>query len=595
MEVIMIYDFIDEKKYDNHANNIQEICTQFLDCDSLTQSNFILILIVLLNYASCEELTRFGLSYRLVYKYLQKLTKSGLIQKIPIELSANHRVSFTDDLFTFTKNGYDMVNDVLCGNKVLNAYPHKKSFENIHNLHSYLVGMNLVEALIGLNNKHFNWIREEHLHGKKSFVCDCRIASNKFNIYFEEDLGNEKNEILLNKLLQYQKYPPIPSEIYQPSDCNPIPILSSKNTTTAIVFSYYQPRTHNNAVGQGKINELVDSLDMQADSTSVVNISPELLAPKNKNTLEMIKDEFINPKKNKLLQQRCKGVIPEYTWKNANNEKLNALKVFDLRDMRKKYSGENPFLQNSFRKKQYISFSAKRENLFETFTKMSYYTDYHDIYNEIYCGYPIYIVPTCLLSRYIRYIAEFKSYFPNLSRCLEPYFGKIDYASFKSNGRVIDTKEVKAYLRNIISTPCCNVCIEFPTIDFPSKWRIKTFYEHIQHAVRPTQLIVLVDYIQEAFNISYDIKDFEQFSKLRKTEKDTYCYDSAMQVSNIFYLKRSDLEAGRPNSLFFVSGLVIEGYDKNGNPKFLEENHYCKLIPGRLSTKDEPKTSSLPF
>ena len=94
--------------------------------------------------------------------------------------------------------------------------------------------------------------------------------------------------------------------------------------------------------------------------------------------------EFINPKKNKLLQQKYKGVIPEYTWKNATNEKLNALKVFELRAMKKKYSGENPFLQNSFRKKQYISFTAKRENLYETFTKMSYYTDYHDIYNEIF-------------------------------------------------------------------------------------------------------------------------------------------------------------------------------------------------------------------
>ena len=574
----MLYTFIDEKQFDNRADYLRDISAQFLDRDYLSQQNFVLVLIVLLNYSSCEEFVNLGFSYRLISKYIRILKKNGYIEKLPIELKSNHRVSCTDDLFTFTKQGYDSVKYSLCGDKVLNAYSYKKTFEDIHSLHTYLLGMNLVESLLGLNNKRFNWEREVCLSDKKrtkySFVSDCKISFSDFEVYFEEDLGNEKNEIVLNKLLGYYSNKGSLSDSY--------PILSAKNNKTAIVFSYYQPRKQGwKAISQGKINDLVDALWNIEDNTSILKIDPAKLSLDNQRTLKAIIAEFLDPKNNMYIPQTERFTVPTNTWKNDCQKRYNELTVSNLREMKNKYSVENPFFLETFRKKQYLSFIAKRENLHELFMKERF-GRYKNIYDEVRAGYPIYLVPTSLLSRYIRFVSEFSSYYNNISRCLESYFGKPDYSSYKSSDVVGQVDNGMFCLRNTISTGNCILCIEYPTIDFMAIERIHLFYYYIHNTTKPTQLIIIVDFYQEAYRISCEIKDYWQFSKLRKISKNTYCYDISMKTSNIFFITRKDLEEGRSNSLFFVSGRV-ETTDSDGKPTVLEENRYCKLVPGRFT------------
>lgn len=536
----MIYDFIDEKQFDNRPEYIQDICLQFLERDYLSQKNFVLILMVLLNYSSCEEFVNLGFSYRLISKYIRMLKNSGFIEKVPVELKSNHRVSCTDDLYTFTKLGYDSVRYSLCGDKVFNAYSSKKTFEDIHSLHTYLLGMNLVESLIGLKNKRFNWAREVCLSDKKrtkySFVCDCKISFSDFEVYFEEDLGNEKNETLLNKLLGYRSNKSTPYDN--------TPILSSNNHNVAIVFSYYQPRRQGcRAIGQGKINKLIDMLRNAEDDEHVCSLDRSQLSIECQNTLKQIEEEFLNHKNNKYTTQRGNMNIPDKTWIDNCLKKYNELTISDLRAMKSKYSAENPFLQEVFRKNQYISFVTKRENLYELFRKKQFKDKFEEIYTEVRLGCPVYLVPTCLLSRYIRFIADFPSYFNNFSSCFESYFGKLDYTSFKPCDTVGTEGEKYFCMRNIISAGCCDICIEFPSIDFLAMERIRLFYTFIRRTTKPTQLIIIVDFYQEAYNISCKIKDFWRFSELRKTAKNTYCYDNSMNTSNIFFITREDLEA----------------------------------------------------
>jgi len=122
-------------------------------------------------------------------------------------------------------------------------------------------------------------------------------------------------------------------------------------------------------------------------------------------------------------------------------------------------------------------------------------------------------------------------------------------------------------------------CFKFPLIDLSAAGRINTFFQNESKITHPTHLIIIIDSVSEAFKYSKTIRDFDRHRSLSRTERGI-CLYSAMDrlTSDLFYLKRSDLEEGKEESLFFVSG-YMEGHDKEENIVVFKENELFSLLP----------------
>ena len=524
----------------------EEYVPSFLSLDlseryGYKRDDYVLILIVLCGYVSKEELVLFtGMSHGYCEQIIHRLIKKSLVESIPLKIAKKRYVSRACTLYTFTKKGYDAAKSCRGGQKIINDYRKKKA--NPKNAHDYVNGMNLLSSLIGLKNLDFTWIRERvygnYMRGKnEALAVDCEIILHGFTLHIEEDINNEMDNILLDKLLDYQKYPTRADSM----------LRSAKH---AVLFSYYVPEEME-FLCQRYITSLAKMVEDKEDGLLLEDAFRDTcLSPELSETLNSLYDE---------------------AGRKKNGQSI--LKVGDLKEMSGRFLSENPFYQNAFKKDQYRQFIVKRERLSKLIYTMEEYVSVRDC---IYEGAPVYICPTLLFERYVRLICDFKSYAENLESCLGAYFGKLSFREYSPMGNV----ENSLILRNRFSSSEGGaVYVEYPTIDMGALLRIRRFMERSDDLSPAHHLIILVDRASEALKIAKQIKDFDrmwqQIDGFESNGKYAGIYRNR-SLNDIYYLKREDLEEGRTERLFYASG-YREEIDNDGNVVEIGENEICYL------------------
>lgn len=572
----MHYLFLDDylSNIDDFKNVIGNKVYRFLKEDKT--ENVIMSIVVLCGYISREEITLLGYSYLYVGKIIDRLIKKGYVELLPITASGKYRVSSSGSLYTFTKKGYDYVLSLKSRARVHNDY--RKKGVNSKNLHDYLVGYNLIESLVGLSNTDIEWQREcvygNYRRDKKTLACDGEVVlSDGRTLHFEEDLGNEINTTVLDKLFYYRKY----------SSSNGKPLLSASNPENILVFSYCNPLYLTGAAfSQRKVNKLADYLKDVDGGISVYSYfqeNKETLPKEIRETMAGLLEESCEEKRRNYEIKNGKRIIIDLDPVKEEKRRYGKLKVSDVLEMRAVYAGDNPFYVNAYRKDQFKTFLTKRLNLMNL---LFHHEDgrYNDLLPEFMRGCPIYMAPTCLMHRYVRFIGEFLTYRENLQKCLGTYFGNLNFGQYQVRGPVgqMDDGE-QFFLRNILPSSFGNVCIEYPLIDLTAAERIKVFHHNEKNTAFPVHLIVIVDSNKEAFELSEQILDFDRNRKV-SPYYGNYLYSNAnRESSDIFYLRRSDLESGNENSLFFIAGQIDERDERGKIIKIYEENRYCRLLP----------------
>ncbi len=561
----MRYPFLDAdvKNYEEILKGIRE---ELLESDNERIEDIILVLTVLCGVTSREEFVELGITYPYAELVLSKLYKEEFISKLSPSSAGSKRNSAIFVLYTFTKRGYERAKHTSYGNKVFNEYRKKK--ENPVLMHDYMNGYNLIGCIKGLSNLHINWIRERSYGGyrrdNKTLACDSEVMlRDHFTIHFEEDLGSEDADKVLDKLLRYREYHSVSSGEY--------PILSAASTKDAIVYSIYKiEHLESEAYSPTKVRAFISYL--RENAVPQDRFAYDYLKEAGETLPETVKSTLVA-----LLEESADEPIRQ---KDAEAEKnYRQLRISDILDMDYKWACMNPFYRNSFRRKQYHNFLEKRAKLINTFT---HYKDtaYREIHRELMRGCPVYLVPTLLLPRYIRFIAEFSTYVDKIAQCLFAYFGKMDKNSYSP---IREIMEDEVYLRNGFDTESGTVCFEFPLIDLSAAGRINAFFQNESKITHPTHLVIIIDSVSEAFKYSKEIRDFDRHRSLSRTERGI-CLYSAMDrlTSDLFYLKRMDLEEGNVEKLFFVSG-YMEGHDKEGNVVVFKENELFSLLPEKVN------------
>ena len=497
---------------------------------SFSRKKCILLFVVLCGYISKEEIVTFtGMSYPYCKKMIEHLLRDELIEAIPLRLSSARYVSRTDTLYTFTKKGYDQLKSWGAGANVYNTYRKKKV--NPKNVHDYINGMNLFACLIAMKGKRIGWFRE-HVYGhymrnNETLAVDSEITIGKFTLHIEQDIGNEMKSIVLDKIFSYQEYP-----------SRSEPILSSDNH--ALLFSYYDP------------NYLIQSAFHQTS----INTLASMVSDKNPGAY--LEDVFAGAELSEELLKTLNSLYKEAGRKKGGK---CVLRVSDLIEM-SGFSVNNPFYQNAVKKHQYRKFEAKRKELFAPLCTMD---EYKDIRYDLFQGFPIYIAPTLLLERYIRFMCDFLSYSENLTSCLAPYYGELSFGNYSPRGFLWDG----VVLRNSFSSKSGAMFVEFPTIELGALMRIRQFLDKSNEISSVNHLIVVVDSMSEAMEIAKWVKDFTRRRQQGLVNLDggdreyTFLY-SNKNYNDIYYLRRSDLEDGKPERLFSVTG-YNEYLDDNGN------------------------------
>ncbi len=557
----MRYPFLDVEKK-NSGEILRGIREEFLDSDDERIEDIVLFLIVLCGVISKEELVELGITYRYAERVLSRLYKYEFITKLSLRTSGFKNNSTCYILYTLTKRGYDRVKQSSYGDKVFNNYRRKKETPIL--MHDYMNGYNLIGCIKGLSSLDIEWISERSYGGyrrnNKTLTCDSEVMlRNNFIIHFEEDLDSESYKKVLNKLLRYHEYHSVSSGDY--------PILSANSTMDAIVYSYYEVyHLDSIAYSTRKLRTLIDYLK-------------ENHVQENLYIYDYLKESgenMPNTAKSTLIALLKESTVETMSEKAPDPEqKYRQLRIADVLGMNYKSPCSNPFYRNSFRKAQYSKYLEKRRKLFNVF---SYYldTDYREIKYELMLGCPIYVVPTLLLSRYIRFIAEFPTYTEKLSQCLSSYFGEIDKNSYSP---VREIMENEVYLRNGYDTECGTVCFEFPLIDLSAIGRISAFFQNKSKIEQPTHLIIIVDSVREAYEYSKEIRDFDRHRSLTRAGRGACCYSVKDRLtSDLFYLRRTDLEKGNAGKLFFVSG-YMDGKMPDGTLVVFKENEYFNLLP----------------
>lgn len=540
----MRYDYIRTTYKEKHLEKMQKeyLPKYFGWVYNASNIDTLLLLIVLVEFVSKEEIVNYwGISYAYCEKLFLQLRKEEFIKSIPLKGQLNKHISRTDTLYTYTKKGYDFATQVIDGgDKKINPYKPKK--ETVKHLHDYINGMNFFGCLIGLQGEDFGWLLEkvygDYRKNNNTFAEDSEILLGNIRIHIEQDLGTESNYKLLNKLFEYQRFPN-----------RDHPILSSDEDV--VLISFYKP------------------LYMKEPAYQQVQVS---------NLAKEISDMDINCKLEAAVRDKniSKNMLETLRSLYKESDKISGdygnLKVADMQKMNVKYCAENPFYQNAFNKKQYESFIKKRANLFQYLWVLD---EYKDIRRDIYKGVPIYIAPTVLLERYIRYISRFSSYYDNLSKCLTSYFGELNFKYYSPRGQI----EKNMVLRNQFSSKCGKIYVEYPTIDLGALMRIRYFLQQSSTLSSVNHLIILVDQPSEALKIAKWIKDFNRMWQqidgfdVNGTYAGIYRDRS---LNDIYYLKREDLEAGRPERLFYANGYQ-EVENNDGKMVGIGENEICYL------------------
>lgn len=213
---------------------LAEKYNEFIQDDCFGQTEYVVLtMTVLCKFVSVEEfVTYFRMKPSQVNNIFKNLKDKGWVETKRIVNKSFSRISRTDTLYTYTKEGYETVKNSEVGKFIYNEY--RFVSENPKNLHDYVNGMNLFGGLSAIepySARRMGWVRENtygdirRAEGTLSIDGHLMLPDDR-ELLFETDMDNESLDVLLGKLDKYCKYPE-----------NRCSFLNKKNEKSFIVFS----------------------------------------------------------------------------------------------------------------------------------------------------------------------------------------------------------------------------------------------------------------------------------------------------------------------------------------------------------------------
>ena len=500
-----------------------------------TFEHILLLLCVLCGFLSKEEMVWFtSRSYVYIEKCFRSLVKKGYLEPVLPNPPQKRILAKTGRLYTFTKNGYQLITQLFGQENILNAY--QKKAASPLNVHDYLCGRTFLSCIQGLYGEPFSYLREHvyglHRRGIKTLAVDAELFFPAFTLHIEQDTGSESNAYLLSKLFLYQKYPLA------------APIFPSKDH--AILISYARPVLSSSpAFYRRRVHTLTKMLEKQQDET-------------------LLKDAFFATFLPKELEETLTAILEKESLEKP-------FTVSDLRKMDTRYAQENPLYQKAYQDRQYQFFLEKRKALhFALFST----PEYALIRQGFLKGGTVFLAPTYQVEGYIRYICLFPSYFENFSECLASYFGTLStlrHETWRDLGNGLT-------LLHHIPSECGELYFEYPTIDLSAPFRIREFVQISATLSGSHHIIVIVDNEKEALYLAKWTKDFYRRGEqalLPGGDVLTALFVNPTR-NDVYYLTKADLEQKRTERLFFASG--YREYPNNDGVIAIGENRIFRLI-----------------
>lgn len=439
------------------------------DLDYISERNLVFMVCAYCNYISIEEISLFfDISPKVTSDYISYWIKLKYLKKIKLV----GRVSCTDSLYAYTKQGYEYAKNLL-GNHTFNYKLHK---ENPKNVHDYAAGMNFFPTLTLPFNHLITWdvetIYGSYRRDERTLCVDCELHYKERVFHIEEDLDNESNYVLLNKLNNYYKYE----------------LFSTGANNHYLIISFFKPFYYNApAFNQTQLQHIYTAMTSSGIDSLIA-----------------YKDSCTDSK-----QVSCIDSLLQLA---GNLYAATDISLEDIKRMATKQTSSNLFYQQYCEMEQYRLFTQKKRSL-ETYlsTNSSNYP-----MNVIYSGTPLYVVPTMMFRRYVKGICAFQeTMMESIKKCLSMFYSFNDSYSERALAG-FDKYNNPLVLRNCLSAKEGNVFIEFASIDISSAFRIERFFSESDSLRndKPSHLIILVDNEADARYLALRIGDNAKLSYL---------------------------------------------------------------------------------
>jgi len=468
--------------------------------DGNEKQNNILVLLYLCTYISAEELAYYlGLpenSFKSLHVLLNYMEKKKYIKKYNLKSKDN----CTRVLYYLTQDGFHMAAALFDTSTPIDF---KKRGKDVTIMHDYSTGMNIFHLL--LFNKPFAFFKEfsfgvsaatgRDVAGTLRVDGICIFKDSPYRIFFEEDLGNEKNGILLDKLVKYQSYGHMEHE-----------------NTESIVFSFRKSYC------------TADAPEYKAYSPALLKSLHAYLMEHNYDSLgSFISSYSVSlPGSSHVNEMQDKSSADMYKFYTAATEVLSCTGIYNKKDHSLRgdmslyglstFIAELEELKSDWKNKdlneQQFAFTTAKFRMITglilaKFRKAEMQTDLY-MY-ALMRGYSVWCIPTALLSNYLPYICMGLS---GMHITLEGYLKKLDRSitfksfTFENRLKLSYGNPYPVNLRNIYTYSGGYIALEYVSKDIGGLARAVRFREFYLNEDMHITLLCLVDSYKDALFLS---------------------------------------------------------------------------------------------
>ena len=480
--------------------------------DGAELQNNLLVILYLCKYISADELTYYlGLpenSFKSLHVQLNYMEKKKLINKI----SLRSKDGFSRTFYYLSQEGFYTAAPLFASGIPTEFKRRGKEYSVMHD---YSVGLNALQLI--LFGKPFSFVREysygvsaatgRDKAGSLRVDAICIFQNTPYRLFIEEDLGNEPNGTLLDKLVKYNRYGNM-----------------EHASTEAIVYSFRKPYCTAEppdfpVYSPSSLKALLKGLEASGINSlaDVINMANSSSQSVSEADIAMV-----------CNVARCVGILNR-DGRVRGDMSLTGLADFikELEELRSDWRVKDlnkqqyDFTLAKFRMLSGLLISKYRRNNMNADQYMS----------ELMKGFSVWMVPTSLLVNYMPFI------FPELSgmhlvmeSSIRRLWSTAKYASSLLQKRLIkeEGNPMPLILKNIYVAGDELISIEYLSRDIGSLMRVLRFRTDYLTEDTNITVLCLVDSYKDA--LFFSNSDYLELKGIRFTNR-----------SRIFFILRSEL------------------------------------------------------
>ncbi len=495
----------------------------YSDAGFLTEENTLLCLIAYCEYISQEECCYyFNTKAGTLRSYFKRLLEKGLIKGVRLkEVDSRTRI-----LYCITKKGFQTVADKL---GEYSSLRYKSKREHSMSIHDYSSGHTFLSCLhcFSRGESEFYFGRElgfsASMRGKKNALfIDGAFIYNGKTVYVEQDMGTERNSVLLQKTVKYHNQDLMNAE-------KEYLILSYKVPYLKLSSKAFQIKHLSIILENCRVNNC-DSLISYYQNLSNIEPSDTLMCDVKETLFELL-----------TLIGALKYADNKYSFNRGRDFTQEDLQRFidDYNNFR------NPYYWREYNRSQLRECNAKRDSLISSYLDNK--SAYEEVLNDFYGGFSYMIAPTTLLANCLPSLLSFPV--TSAESIMKDYVSGFSLDSYcqcrplKDNTGALTSLS----LRNSFCYSGGTVSFEYASRDIAGVLRAFYFYNHREQYAGHI-LILIVENEYDAFLFCDKAEGFDMY---------VMDYHPDFSKGFIGFILKDDFEAGRVHSLFSVYGYDI--------------------------------------